>query len=160
MILLLEIRRDHEGLCVSCTGLNGLNGSGELQQDIRTGRLGGFLLFLLRFLFLVVTPPEAANTSSNAADRCFGGILGVGHLVKAHLLNEAELAVLVVDEYQGRGLGSELAKRLIEIARSEKLDRVTMEILGWNHPMLEVSNALGFQVRSTSDGVVSAELQL
>ena len=84
----------------------------------------------------------------------------MGHLVKAHLLNEAELAVLVVDEYQGRGLGSELAKRLIEIARSEKLDRVTMEILGWNHPMLEVSNALGFQVRSTSDGVVSAELQL
>ncbi|MEQ1885629.1 MAG: bifunctional acetate--CoA ligase family protein/GNAT family N-acetyltransferase [Bryobacteraceae bacterium] len=87
-------------------------------------------------------------------------ILGVGHLVKAHLLNEAELAVLIVDEYQGRGLGWELSKRLIDIARSEKLARVTVEILGWNHPMLEVCSSLGFRLDDIEDGVIRGELRL
>jgi acetyltransferase len=66
-------------------------------------------------------------------------ILAVGSFSKAHLLNEAELALLVTDEYQGRGLGGELARRLIEIARFEKLERVTVNIL---HAALESRLAL------------------
>ncbi len=75
-------------------------------------------------------------------------ILAVGRLGKEHLRNEAELAVLIVDEYQHRGLGTEIARRLIEIARIEKLDRVTVEILGSNHPMQEVCAGLGFRMVS------------
>ena len=59
-------------------------------------------------------------------------ILAVGRLSKAHLENEAEMALLITDENQGRGLGTELSRRLIEIARAEKLDRLTVEILGGN----------------------------
>jgi acetyltransferase len=61
-------------------------------------------------------------------------ILAVARLNKAHLVNEGELAVLIVDAYQHRGLGSELSRRLIEIARAEKLDRVTVEVLGASQP--------------------------
>ena len=57
-------------------------------------------------------------------------ILAVGRLSKSHLANEAELAVLIADEYQSRGLGTELWRRLLDIARIEKLDQVTAEILG------------------------------
>lgn len=85
-------------------------------------------------------------------------ILAVGRLGKAHLLNEAELAVLIVDEYQRRGLGTELSRRLIEIARIEKLDRVTVEILGSNHPMLDVCAGLGFRMEHEEDGVVHGVL--
>ena len=81
-------------------------------------------------------------------------ILAVGRLSKAHLLNQAELAVLILDEYQGHGLGSELSRRLIEIARSEKLDRVTVEILGENRQMLEVCRALGFRLEGIQGGVI------
>jgi acetyltransferase len=87
-------------------------------------------------------------------------ILAVGRLSKAHLLNEAELAVLIEDEYQGRGLGTELSRRLIEIARSEKLDRVTVEVLGANRQMLEVCRLLGFDLKHIEDGVVHGVLIL
>jgi acetyltransferase len=87
-------------------------------------------------------------------------ILAIGRLSKAHLQNEAELAVLIVDEYQGQGLGTELARRLIEIARIEKLDRVTVEVLGSNHPMLEVCTGLGFRMQHEEDGVVHGVLAL
>lgn len=87
-------------------------------------------------------------------------LLAVGRLSKAHLLNEAELAVLIADEYQSRGLGSELSRRLIEIARAEALDRVTVEILGGNRPMIEVCRGLGFTIEAIEDGVVHGVLEL
>jgi acetyltransferase len=70
------------------------------------------------------------------------------------------MAVLIIDEYQGRGLGSEMSRRLIEIARSEKLDRMTVEVLGENRPMLEVCRALGFHLEHAEEGVVHGELEL
>jgi acetyltransferase len=87
-------------------------------------------------------------------------ILAVGRLSKAHLANEAELAFLITDENQGRGLGTELARRLIEIARIEKLDRVTVEILGGNRQMIEVCRPLGFDLQDVEDGVVHGVLAL
>jgi acetyltransferase len=87
-------------------------------------------------------------------------ILAVGRLSKAHLLNEAELALLIADDYQGRGLGRELARRLIEIARAEKLERVTVDVLGGNFQMLEVCDGLGFHLTPTEDGVVQGVLLL
>ncbi len=43
-------------------------------------------------------------------------VIAVGRLKKTHGTNEAEFAVLISDEYQGRGLGTELVKRLLEVA--------------------------------------------
>ena len=87
-------------------------------------------------------------------------ILSVGRLSKAHLLNEAELTVLTVDEYQGRGLGSEISRRLLEIARKEKLDRVTVQIPGDNPQMLDVCRGLGFGFSQIHDGIVHGALAL
>ena len=70
------------------------------------------------------------------------------------------MAVLITDENQGRGLGTELSRRLIEIARDEKLDRVTVEILGSNRQMIEVCRALGFDLNHVEDGVVHGVLTL
>ena len=86
-------------------------------------------------------------------------ILAVGRLVKAHAANEAELAVLIADEFQGHGLGTELWRRLVEIARAEKLDRVTAEILPENHQMMEICRLLGFRLEPDGE-VVHAVLDL
>jgi acetyltransferase len=73
-------------------------------------------------------------------------ILGVGRLTKERGLNEAEFAMLVADKWQKQGLGTELLRRLLTVAETENLTRVTAEILADNHGMKTVVNKLGFKV--------------
>jgi len=88
-------------------------------------------------------------------------ILGVGRLMKLHGLNEAEFALLVVDRFQGRGLGPELLRRLVQVARDEALDRLTADILSSNRPMQHVCKQLGFRLsHEPGDDVVRATLDL
>ena len=88
-------------------------------------------------------------------------ILAVGRLTRARQGNEAELAVLISDVMQGHGLGTELVRRLIEIARAEGLERVTAEILPENDHMVKICRQLGFGVRySINEHVVKADLPL
>jgi acetyltransferase len=78
-------------------------------------------------------------------------ILGVGRLSKQHGVNEAEFAVLISDQWQNQGLGFELLKRLVEIVRAEKLDRVTGQILADNHAMRQICKKLGFKIVMDDD---------
>jgi acetyltransferase len=88
-------------------------------------------------------------------------ILGVGRLTRAHGANEAEMAVLVSDDFQGQGLGTELLRRLIEIGREEKLERITADILAENRAMQRVCERLGFTLQyDADDGTVKAEIRL
>jgi acetyltransferase len=88
-------------------------------------------------------------------------ILAVGRLTKSNDANEAEFAVLISDKFQGHGLGTELVKTLLEIARVEGLDRVTADILGENRQMIEICRLSGFRLRhSMGEGVVKAELDM
>jgi len=87
-------------------------------------------------------------------------ILAVGRLSKAHLLNEAELAVLIVDEYQGLGLGTELSRRLLEIARVEKVEQVTVDVLAENRRMLEVCREVGFHFDQAMGPVLRGSVRI
>jgi acetyltransferase len=78
-------------------------------------------------------------------------ILGVGRLVKSHARNEGEVAVLVSDQCQHQGLGTELFRRVIQIARDEQLARVDAEILPDNLPMKKIARKLGFRMRTPND---------
>jgi acetyltransferase len=89
-------------------------------------------------------------------------IVAVGRLSKAHGRNEAEFAILVGDPWQGRGLGTELLRRLVKIGRREGLDRIYAEMLGTNTGMRHASEAAGFMIRPMEDdpSVLRAELDL
>ncbi len=88
-------------------------------------------------------------------------IIGVGRLSKSHGANEAEFAALVSDSYQGQGLGSELMRRLINIARAEKFDRISADILPDNDGMQRVCKKLGMSLRfDPEEGVIKAILDL
>ncbi|HUC85512.1 MAG TPA: bifunctional acetate--CoA ligase family protein/GNAT family N-acetyltransferase [Candidatus Acidoferrales bacterium] len=78
-------------------------------------------------------------------------ILGVGRLSKQHTPDEAEFAVLVNDEWQRQGLGSELLRRLIEIGRDEKLQHLSGAILADNHAMQHICRKVGFKVVHNGD---------
>jgi acetyltransferase len=88
-------------------------------------------------------------------------ILAVGRLTKEPATDEAQFAILVADPVQGRGLGSELLKRLIEIGRKENVRRITAEILQDNYAMQKVCERLGFRLeRDAAEGVVKARIEL
>jgi len=78
-------------------------------------------------------------------------ILGVGRLVKAHAKNEGEVAVLISDSCQNLGLGTELFRRVVQVARDEKLVRVEAEILPDNLPMKKIAKHLGFRTSAFAD---------
>jgi acetyltransferase len=85
----------------------------------------------------------------------------VGRLNKLRIRNEAEVAVLVADKYQNLGLGLRLLSGVVQVARDEKLDRVSSEMLRDNLGMQVLSKRLGFRLRIQSDGQsVSAVLAL
>ncbi len=65
--------------------------------------------------------------------------------------NEAEIAVVVSDFKQGKGLGTELLRRLIDVARAEKLERVVANILPENLAMRSLAKRFQFQTQPTGD---------
>jgi acetyltransferase len=84
-------------------------------------------------------------------------IVAVGRLIKLRGESEAEFALLIADRYQKAGLGTELLKRLLHIARDEKVRQVTATILPENRPMQRVCEKLGFRLNhSVSEGLVTA----
>jgi acetyltransferase len=89
-------------------------------------------------------------------------IVAVGRLSKLRGGgNEAELAVLVDDRSHGQGLGTELYRRLISVARDEKLTRVVSTILGENREMRAICQKLGFRMEvDLEDGTIRAELDV
>jgi acetyltransferase len=78
-----------------------------------------------------------------------GEIVGVGRLIKIPGKNEAEIAVLVSDAFQKRGIGGALVQRLIDFAKDEGLELLTASFLAENQPIERLFRNLGF---TFSDG--------
>ena len=57
------------------------------------------------------------------------------------------MAILVTDEYQGRGLGAELLRRIVDVARQEGVQGISADMLPDNMAMQVISKSLGFKVR-------------
>jgi acyl-CoA synthetase (NDP forming)/RimJ/RimL family protein N-acetyltransferase len=73
----------------------------------------------------------------------------------------AEVAFVIRDDYQGRGLGTIFLEHIAEAARERGLRRFVAEVLPENSRMLEVFRLAGYDTTATmSDGVVSFALDL
>lgn len=86
-------------------------------------------------------------------------ILAIGRLSKLHQSAEAEFAILVSDAYHGHGFGGELLRRLVQIGRDEKLQRIVASILADNVAMQRVSRKCGFKLKR-AESEFRAELDL
>jgi RimJ/RimL family protein N-acetyltransferase len=64
---------------------------------------------------------------------------------------QAELAFVVVDVYQGKGIATALMRHLLAIARDAGLRVLTAEVLPENAAMLKVFSGFGFRSRAGSD---------
>jgi acetyltransferase len=89
-----------------------------------------------------------------------GEILAVARLTRVPGSNDAEVAVLVSDQFHGRGLGKELLGRLVMVGRDEKLSALRADILPDNRDVMRICEKLGFTLRhSVEDHVVNAEFR-
>jgi RimJ/RimL family protein N-acetyltransferase len=64
---------------------------------------------------------------------------------------EAEVAFVVIDAYQGQGIGALLARHLIELARAAGLKRLAADVLPENAAMRKVLGKFGFRNTQSLD---------
>lgn len=75
--------------------------------------------------------------------------------------NEAEVAFLVEDEHQGRGIAQLLLEHLAEAGRERGVERFTAEVLPDNHRMIQTFRDAGYRVASGyHDGVITLEFPI
>ena len=66
----------------------------------------------------------------------------------------ADVAFLIDDEYQGRGIGTLLLQHLMRIARSKGVAGFAADVLAHNHAMLKVFHKSGCEMKSSLEGGV------
>jgi len=74
-------------------------------------------------------------------------LIGVGRLVADMNHETAEYAVIVVDRWQGRGLGGLLTDYCLEVARTWGVQRIVAEVSKDNARMLAAFRDRGFTLR-------------
>jgi GNAT superfamily N-acetyltransferase len=90
-----------------------------------------------------------------------GDSVGVGRFVRADRGDSAEAAVTVIDDWQGKGLGTALCNLLAERAREEGISRFTALILATNREMLDVLASLGpAEVISRDAGTIEVAVEI
>jgi acetyltransferase len=87
-------------------------------------------------------------------------IMGIARLSKVHGRPEGKFTMLINDRFQGRGIGTELLKHVLDVARSEKLERVTAVMALENEGMQRICKQLGFTLAPVDDKMVEAEIKL
>ncbi|GIL27521.1 bifunctional acetate--CoA ligase family protein/GNAT family N-acetyltransferase [Actinocatenispora comari] len=89
-----------------------------------------------------------------------GELIAVGRYERIDA-DEAEVAFVVEDAHQGRGLGSVLLEHLTAAAGQEHIARFVAEVLPENGTMLRVFSDAGYTVdRSYADGVVHLTFEI
>ncbi|MGD0218533.1 MAG: bifunctional acetate--CoA ligase family protein/GNAT family N-acetyltransferase [Desulfobaccales bacterium] len=87
-------------------------------------------------------------------------MLGVSRLVMEANRETAEFAVMVADQWQGKGLGAKLVEEVIGIAKENQVKILWGEVLSSNKTMLDLVKRLGFTlIRQAEAQTFRAELQ-
>jgi len=82
-------------------------------------------------------------------------LIGVGRLITDADFEVVEYAVLVIDDYQKKELGTILTKYCTEIAAENQLKKVVAYTTRDNQPMIQVFKKIGFEVEYTEDNIVT-----
>jgi acetyltransferase len=78
-------------------------------------------------------------------------IFGASRMSKLHGMDVARFSILISDQFQGLGLGIELVRRIVEVAKAEGVRKLFALITPDNQRMQHISTKLGFNLAPTSD---------
>lgn len=71
-----------------------------------------------------------------------------------------ELAIFVHQEYQGAGIGSRLIRALLGHGQREGAEKVWLTVERWNHPAVNLYEAVGFEASSVESFELEMTLRL
>ena len=93
-----------------------------------------------------------------AIDPDDGAIVGVArYAAEPELPGTADVAFFVADAWQGQGIATLLARRLVEHADAQGIARLAASTFAENRPARAVLRRLGFTTRAIGAGVVELE---
>jgi acyl-CoA hydrolase/RimJ/RimL family protein N-acetyltransferase len=75
-------------------------------------------------------------------------MVGVGSFHLSPATNRAEIAFLVADDWQGKGIGTFLVQNLVKIAKSKKIQGFTAEVMRDNVAMIALMHKTGVPPKS------------
>ena len=103
-----------------------------------------------------ITGPEAVNVVAVHEDAA------VGHatLVADDEDGVAELAIFVLQAYQGAGIGTRLLEALLGAGRDAGFERVWLTVERWNDPAISLYEKVGFHSTDTQSFEHEMELDL
>ncbi len=78
-------------------------------------------------------------------------LIGVARYVLEPEGKACEFALVIADDWQGRGIGRRMLEKLIGVARSRGLEKIYGDVLSTNHQMLEFCRRLGFSLGRNPD---------
>jgi acetyltransferase len=104
---------------------------------------------------------EIALVAETTNDKGERAIMGIVRLSRVHATNDVRLSVLVGDPYQGIGLGGELVRRAVDVARKERMDRITAILTDDNAMMKRIFETIGFSMQPVDkEKLIAAVLEL
>ena len=87
-------------------------------------------------------------------------VVGVGQYSLNRDMHTAEVALVVRDDYQGKGVGTELLHRLTYLAKRQGLLGFSAEVLSTNRPMRSLFEKMGFDIeKRREEGVYELKMR-
>jgi acetyltransferase len=85
---------------------------------------------------------------------CDDQIVGIGRLYRLPNTSQAEFKMTIIDQFQKKGLGSQLLQHLIMIAKIENIQEIQASILVENEGMIKICTKYGFTLSKTQDPLI------
>jgi len=93
--------------------------------------------------------------SANVVAHHEGSVVGHATLVPDRH-GEHELAIFVLQPFQGAGIGTELVETLLGLGQAEGLEKVWLTVERWNDPAIGLYQKVGFE----TTGAASFEIEM
>jgi len=113
---------------------------------------------LSRLCFIAHGREMALVAETDGAESMAPEIIAVGRLSRLAGTRDGEYSMLVTDRYQRQGLGSEISRRLLDVAHDWRLERIVADVLPQNGTMQRVLRTLGFRLQADGGSVRAIKL--
>jgi ribosomal protein S18 acetylase RimI-like enzyme len=112
-------------------------------------------LYLRFFSFHKISEEEVKKLVSDFSDHTTV-VAVINNLIvgEATIFSDGEFALVVHPSYRRQGIGTELVKRLIKIAKLKGICKVKFYTLPDNYPMIRIGKKLGFKIKEDEDEVI------
>jgi len=102
----------------------------------------------------IVTAPDCLNVVARHDDRT------VGHAMLVADDGSHELAIFVLQDYQGAGIGTELLETTLGAAREAGFGNIWLSVERWNRPAIALYRKVGFEPAESGNFEKEMRLEL